>query len=86
MRGQKTGGPQVILAGMDVKDAFWQVDQEAPTHVTTATGLFNVLENLPEQRGGAKAWVYHLTRWMSERGSNFVQRIDALDVHHLYAC
>ena len=68
---EQIGGPQVVLGSLDVKDAFLQMDQEVPTQVTTPTGHFKVLKNLPGQRIGAKAWFDHLTGWMSERGFQF---------------
>ena len=43
------GGEKTILGSLDVKDAFLQVKQEVPTQVTTATGHFEVLRNLPDK-------------------------------------
>ena len=71
---EQLGGEQTILGSLDVKDAFLQVGQEVPTQVTTATGHFEVLRNLPGQRIGAKAWFDrfdHLTEWLRSRGFKF---------------
>ena len=54
-----------------MKDAFLQVKQEVPTQVTTATGHFEVLRNLPGQRIGAKACLDHLTEWLKSKGFKF---------------
>lgn len=68
---EQLGGERTILGSLDVKDAFLQVKQEAPTQVTTATGHFEVLRNLPGQRIGAKAWFDHLTEWLKSKGLQF---------------
>ena len=74
-RGKKAeetlGGEKTILGSLDVKDAFLQVKQEVPTQVTTATGHFEVLRNLPGQRIGAKAWFDHLTEWLKSNSCRF---------------
>ena len=53
-------GDGYLLGNLDVKDALLQVRQEVPTQVTTNTGHFEVLRNLPGQRIGAKTWFEHV--------------------------
>ena len=36
-----------VLGCLDVKDAFLQVEREKPLQVSTASGRFRVLRNLP---------------------------------------
>ena len=68
----ETGGDFPIIGSLDIKDAFLQVDQEVPTQVSTSSGHFAVLKNLPGQRIGAKAWFDHLTSWLEkEQGFEF---------------
>ena len=44
-----------VLGALDIKDAFLQVPQERPLQITTNTGYYKILKNIPGQRIGAKA-------------------------------
>ena len=58
-------GPPV-LGALDIKDAFLQVPQERPLQITTNTGYYKVLKNIPGQRIGAKAWYEFLRTYLEE--------------------
>ena len=60
-----------VLGALDIKDAFLQVSQERPLQITTATGCYKVLKNIPGQRIGAKAW-YEFLREYLETELSFV--------------
>ena len=64
---EEHGGLEYTLGALDIKDAFLQVPQAAPTQVSTASGHFEVKKNLPGQRIGAKAWFDYLTDWLKAR-------------------
>ena len=55
-----------ILGALDIKDAFLQVPQERPLPITTATGYYKVLKNIPGQRIGAKAWYEFLREYLEK--------------------
>ena len=64
---EEHGGLEYTLGALDIKDAFLQVPQAAPTQVSTASGHFEVKKKLPGQRIGAKAWFDYLTDWLKAR-------------------
>ena len=55
-----------ILGAWDIKDAFLQVPRERPLQITTATGYYKVLKNIPGQRIGAKAWYEFLREYLEK--------------------
>ena len=56
---------EVMLATMDIKDAFLQVPQEKPLRLKMPGGDFIVLKNLPGQRIGAKAWFDYFSTFLA---------------------
>ena len=78
---EEVGGEKYWLGSLDVKDAFLQVDQAAPTQLRTPNGHFEVLKNLPGQRIGAKAWYECITSWLGERGFEFAEENPCLGRH-----
>lgn len=72
----ETGAYPVVLAALDVKDAFLQVPQEHIFKIRLNGQEFAVLKNLPGQRLGAKQWYWFFRKfatnamqfeWCSER-------------------
>ena len=57
---------QVVLASLDIKDAFLQVAQENVVEVTLHNVQYVVLKNLPGQRMGAKSWYWHFRTYSIE--------------------
>jgi len=53
----------VILAALDIKDAFLQAPQEHVVAVVLDGVEYVVLKNLPAQRLGAKAWYWHFRQF-----------------------
>ena len=53
----------VILAALDIKDAFLQAPQEHVVAVVLAGVEYVVLRNFPGQRLGAKAWYWHFRQY-----------------------
>ena len=56
----------VIMAALDVRDAFLQVEQDEPILVHLQGEAFIIKPNLPGQRLGAKQWYLHLKAYLSE--------------------
>ena len=71
-RSQGIRGEQGVptLGALDIKDAFLQVPQERPLQISTNTGYYKVLKNIPGQRIGAKAWYEYLRNYL-ENDLNF---------------
>ena len=57
---------QVVLASLDIKDAFLQVAQENVAEVTLHNVQYVVLKNLPGQRMGANSWYWHFRKYSIE--------------------
>ena len=57
---------QIVLASLDIKDAFLQVPQEKVVVVKLHDTAYVVLRNLPGQRLGAKAWYWHFRNFATE--------------------
>ena len=55
-----------VLGALDIKDAFLQVPEERPLQITTNTGYYKVLKNIPGQRIGAKAWYEFLRTYLEK--------------------
>ena len=63
---------KLVLASLDIKDAFRQVPQAEPTTVDLRGSPCVILKNLPGQRQGSKAWYWHFRTFLSEQmGFNF---------------
>ena len=62
---------QLVIGGLDVKDAFLMASQEEPVQITTKSGRFKVMKNLPGQRLAAKAWYEFLASFLEKRGVEF---------------
>jgi hypothetical protein len=58
---------QVVMASIDVRDAFLQVEQNEPTLVHLQNEPFVINRNLPGQRLGAKQRFLHLQAFLKER-------------------
>ena len=57
---------QAVMASIDVRDAFLQVEQSEPILVRLQNQSFVVNRNLPGQRLGAKHWFLHLQKFLKE--------------------
>ena len=57
---------RVVLAALDIKDAFLQVPQENLVMVSLYNQQYVIRRNLPGQRLGAKAWYWHFRRYISD--------------------
>ena len=57
---------RVVLAALDIKDAFLQVPQEKLVMVSLYNQQYVIRRNLPGQRLGAKAWYWHFRRYISD--------------------
>ena len=57
---------QVLLAALDIKDAFLQVPQEKLVMVSLYNQQYVIRRNLPGQRLGAKAWYWYFRKYISE--------------------
>ena len=57
---------QVVLAALDIKDAFLQVPQEKLVMVSLCNQQYVIRRNLPGQRLGAKAWYWYFRKYISE--------------------
>eukprot|EP00435_Cladocopium_sp_Y103_P035447 s2263_g9.t1 len=60
-----------VLASLDIKDAFLQVEQEQPIEATLWGSTYVILKNLPGQRRGSKMWYDHFRKFLENR-LNFV--------------
>ena len=60
------GDYDVILASLDIKDAFLQVPQQHMVSVTLHETESVVLRNLPGQRLGSRAWYWFFREYVSE--------------------
>ena len=58
---------EVVMASIDVRDAFLQVEQSQPILVHLQNEPFVINRNLPGQRLGAKQWFLHLQAFLKER-------------------
>ena len=56
----------VVLASLDVRDAFLQVDQDNPILVKRQGKQWVIKKNLPGQRLGAKQWFQYLRAHLEE--------------------
>jgi len=61
---------EVVMASIDVRDAFLQVEQSQPMLVHLQNEPFVINRNLPAQRLGAKQWFLHLSSFL-ERAHGF---------------
>jgi hypothetical protein len=61
---------EVVMASIDVRDAFLQVEQSQPMLVHLQNEPFVINRNLPGQRLGAKQWFLHLSSFL-ERAHGF---------------
>ena len=55
----------VVLAALDIKDAFLQVPQQHVVSVNLHGTEYVVLRNLPGQRLGAKAWYWYFREYVT---------------------
>ena len=55
----------VVLAALDIKDAFLQVPQQHVVSVNLHGTEYVVLHNLPGQRLGAKAWYWYFREYVT---------------------
>ena len=55
----------VVLAALDIKDAFLQVPQQQVVSVNLHGTEYVVLRNLPGQRLGAKAWYWYFREYVT---------------------
>ena len=58
---------QAVMASIDVRDAFLQVEQSEPIMVRLQNQAFVINRNLPGQRLGAKQWFLYLQKFLKER-------------------
>eukprot|EP00435_Cladocopium_sp_Y103_P011058 s2028_g2.t2 len=56
---------KIILASLDIKDAFLQVPQEKVIEVSLYQQRYLIKRNLPGQRLGAKAWYWYFRSYVS---------------------
>ena len=63
----RTSRDVVVMASIDVRDAFLQVEQSQPILVHLQNEPFVINRNLPGQRLGAKQWFLHLQAFLKER-------------------
>ena len=56
----------VLLASLDIKDAFLQVPQSDVIEVWLYDQRYLIKRNLPGQRLGAKAWYWHFRNFVSD--------------------
>jgi hypothetical protein len=55
---------RVVLAALDIKDAFLQVPQEKLVMVSLYNQQYIIRRNIPGQRLGAKAWYWHFRKYI----------------------
>ena len=65
-------GYSVIVAALDVRDAFLQVEQDEPILVHLQGDPFIIKRNLPGRRLDAKQWYLHLVKSCLSGSLNFV--------------
>ena len=63
---QQTGKHSVVLGTVDIKDAFLMVDQEKPMAVSLHNKMYQVKENVPGQRLGAKMWYWSFRDFLNK--------------------
>ena len=55
-RDSNSNAESVVLGTVDIKDAFFMVDQQAPMAVTLLGKTYKAKKDLPGQRLGVRAW------------------------------